>query len=253
MMRDLIAGFRTLREAPGFSMVVILTLAVGVGVNTAMFSVIYMVLLAPPPYPAAERLVELWEKTSGQNIRVSWINFQHWRAENHTFEDMAGFETADLTLTGRGDAVLTHAGVVSAGFFRLTGWRPAAGRLFGDADDRPGSMPVAVLSSEFGARAGARVGSTLNLDGTVYEVIGVPPGSKFFTDPVDFYLPAGPRDGATVNWAEHARMVLLGRLKPGVTLSTARADLDALTFTSLTVPTGPMRHRKRNGITLWPG
>jgi putative ABC transport system permease protein len=224
-MRDLIAGFRTLREAPGFSMVVILTLALGVGVNTAMFSVIYAVLLAPPPYPAAERLVQLWEKTSGQNIPVSWINFQHWRAENHTFEDMAGFETTDLTLTGRGDAMLTHAAVVSASFFQLTGWRPAAGRLFGDDDDRPGAMPVAVLSSEFGGS----VGSTLNLDGTVYEIIGVlPPGSKFFTDHVDFYLPAGPRDGITINRAEHGRMVLLGRLKPGVTLSTARADLDAI-------------------------
>jgi putative ABC transport system permease protein len=71
-MRDLIAGFRAIRKAPGFSMVVILTLALGVGVNTAMFSVIYAVLLAPPPYPAAERLVELWEKTSGQNIPVRY-------------------------------------------------------------------------------------------------------------------------------------------------------------------------------------
>jgi putative ABC transport system permease protein len=117
MMRDLIAGFRTLRKAPGFSMVVTLTLALGVGINAAMFSVIYAVLLAPPPYPSAERLVLLWEKTSGQSIPVSWINFQHWRAENHTFEDMAGFETADLTLTGRGDAVLTHCRRCQRRFF----------------------------------------------------------------------------------------------------------------------------------------
>jgi len=224
-MRDLRAGFRAVRDAPGFSMVVILTLALGVGVNTAIFSVIYAVLLASPPYPAAERLVELWEKTSGQNIPVSWTNFQHWQAENHTFEDMAGFETADLTLTGRGNAVLTRAGVVSARFFRLTGWHAATGRLFRDDDDRPGATPVVVLSSGFGGR----VGSTLNLDGTVYEIVGVlPPESRFFKDPVDLYLPAGPRDGATVNRDGHGRMVLLGRLKPGVTLGTARADLDAI-------------------------
>ncbi len=233
VMQDLRSGFRAIRKAPGLSTVVILTLALGVGVNTAMFSVIYAVLLAAPPYPAGERLVDLWEKTSGQNIPVSWINFQHWRSENHTFEDIAGYETADLTLTGRGDARLTHAGVVSASFFLLTGWRPAMGRLFSDADDRTGAMPVAVLSGEFSARvlgdSTRAIGSTLNLDGTVYEVVGVlPPGRRFFTDPIDFYLPAGPRDGATVNRAEHGKMVLLGLLKPGVTVTAARADLDGI-------------------------
>lgn len=141
-LHDLRAGLRGIRKSPVFSLVVILTVALGIGVNTAVFSVVHAVLLQPPPYPHGERLTEIWEATSGQRIPVSWINFQHWRHENHTFEEMAGYETADLVLTGRGDATLTHAGVVSSSFFRLTGWQPLTGRLFGKADDRPGAAPL---------------------------------------------------------------------------------------------------------------
>lgn len=245
--QDLRSGLRGIRQSPGFSLVVILTLALGIGANTAIFSVVYAVLLRTPPYPAGERLVELWEATSGQNIPVSWINFQHWRHENHTFEDMAGFETADLTLTGRGDAVLTHAGVVSSSFFRLTGWRPQMGRLFTEADDRTGAAPIVLVSGEFRARMLSGdphvVGSTLILDGRAYQVIGtLPPGLRFFTRPVDFYLPAGPRDGKTVNRAEHGSMVLLGLLKPGVTLAAARADLDAIMRRLALSDPGPERN-----------
>jgi putative ABC transport system permease protein len=98
ILQDLRSGFRNVRQSPGFSLIVILTLALGIGANTAIFSVVYAVLLRPPSYPAGDRLVELTEATTGQNIPVSWINFEHWRHENHSFEDMAGFETADLTI-----------------------------------------------------------------------------------------------------------------------------------------------------------
>src|SRR4029077_7327769 len=101
---------RGIRRSPSFFVVVILTLALGIGANTAIFSVIYSVLLRPLPYPNGERLVWLGESTPrASGISVTWINFQHWRSENHTFEDLAGFSRADFTLTGRGEAVLTHA------------------------------------------------------------------------------------------------------------------------------------------------
>src|SRR5216117_1380718 len=141
-LQDIRYGLRGIRKAPSFSVVVISTLALGIGANTAIFSVVYSVLLRPLPYPAGERLVWLGEATpKAPGISVTWINFQHWRSENHGFEDMAAFSRADFTLTGRGEAVLTHAGSVTSNFFRLTGSQPLLGRLFNEADDRPGAAP----------------------------------------------------------------------------------------------------------------
>jgi putative ABC transport system permease protein len=98
-MSDMRYVGRSFARTPALAMTIILTLALGIGANTAVFSVVHAVLLQHPPYPNGDRLTELWEATSGQRIPVSWINFQHWRHENHTFEEVAGFETADLTLT----------------------------------------------------------------------------------------------------------------------------------------------------------
>jgi len=129
ILRDIRHGLRGIRKAPGFSFIVIVTIALGIGANTAIFSVVYAVLLRPLPYPAGERLVWLGESVPKAPVMsVTWINFQHWRNESAAFEDMAGFENADLTLTGRGDAVLTHAGEVSSSFFPMTGAKPLEGR-----------------------------------------------------------------------------------------------------------------------------
>jgi putative ABC transport system permease protein len=127
VLQDLRYALRGIRGSPGFSLVIILTLALGIGANTAIFSAVYSVLLRPLPYPGGERLLELEESTpSGSGISVTWINFQHWRSENHSFEDMAGFHTAAFTLTGRGDAILTHAGVVNQQFLPSDGLATAS-------------------------------------------------------------------------------------------------------------------------------
>jgi putative ABC transport system permease protein len=164
---------------------------------------------------------------------VSWINFQHWRDENHSFDEMAGCETANLTLTGHGDATITPAGVATGSFFRLTGWGPLRGRLFSEADDRRGAAPVVVVTSEFWARTlnsdPYAVGAALALDGTAYQIVGIlPAGLKFFTQSVDIYVTAGLRDGNTANRAEHGAMAVLGLLKPGITRDMASADLDGI-------------------------
>src|ERR1700675_518221 len=152
-LQDIRYGLRGIRKSPSFSVVVILTLALGIGANTAIFSVVYSVLLRPLPYPSGERLVWLAESTPNDpGISVTWINFQHWRNESDSFENMAAFANTDLTLTGRGDAVLTHAGLVTSSFFQLTGARPALGRLFADADDTPGAAPTVVVTADFWQR-----------------------------------------------------------------------------------------------------
>src|SRR5207245_70293 len=109
-------------------------------------SAVYNVLLRPLPYPSGERVLWLGESAGkATGISVTWINFQHWREENRVFEDMAAFTWSDLTLTGHGEAQLTHAGMVTASFFPLTGARAHIGRLFTDAEDHAGSTPVTVL------------------------------------------------------------------------------------------------------------
>lgn len=245
VLQDLRYALRGIRRSPSLSLIVILTLALGIGANTAIFSAVYSVLLRPWPYPGGERLVELEESTpSGSGISVTWINFQHWRSENHSFEDMAGFHTADFTLTGHGDAILTHAAVVTSSFFHLTGSRPLLGRLFSESDDRPGAAPTVLLSHEFWARMlggdPSVLGSTLTLDGKTYQIVGVlRPGLRFLSRPTDFYVPLGPSMGNTVNRNQHGSMRVLARLKPGLTLAAGRADLDSIMHRLAVVDPGP--------------
>ncbi len=234
VLQDLRYGLRGIRRSPAFSLVVILTLALGIGVNAAMFSVVYSVLLRPLPYPSGERLVSLGESTAkAPGFSVTWINFQHWRAENHTFEDMAAYTWADFTLTGRGDAVLTHAVEVTASFLTLTGSRPMLGRTFLGTDEQRGAPDTVVLSGEFwsknfGGDPGA-VGATLTLNGKPFQIIGVlHPGPQFFSKPADYYLPLRPSVAQTLNRSAHGSIGALGLLKHGMKLSEARADLDGI-------------------------
>jgi predicted permease len=234
IFRDIRYGLRGIRKSPGFSLVVILTLALGIGANTAIFSVVYSVILCPLPYPHGERLVRLGESTAqASGIAVTWINFQHWRAENTTFEDMAASTSESLTLTGRGDVVVVNARLVTNGAFRLTGMTPMLGRLFTDADDKPGAAPVALVTPEFwqsclGANPNV-IGQSLELDGTSYELIGVlNPARKFMWQSVEVYLPLGRTQNPTEKRGEHRSIGGLGLLKPGVTAAEARANLDAI-------------------------
>jgi putative ABC transport system permease protein len=234
ILQDLRYGLRGIAKSPSFSAVIILTLALGIGAITAIFSVVYSVLLRPLPYPAGERLALLGESTpKAAGISVTWINFQHWRTENHTFEDMAGFSRTDSTLTGRGDALLTHGGVVTSNFFHLTGAQPVLGRLFTTDDDRPGATPTVLLTYEFWAKTlGAdprALGTSLELNGKAYQIVGVlRPGLRFFSGHPDYYIPLGLSAGRTVNRSQHSSMRLLGLLKPGVTLAQGQANLDEI-------------------------
>jgi predicted permease len=234
ILQDVRYGIRGILRAPAFALIVILTLAVGVGANTAIFSAVYSVLLKPLPFPSGQRLVWLGEDVpNADGVAVTWLNFQYWQAENHSFEAMAGYRTGDYTLTGHGQAVLTHAGVVTSQFFALTGSRAVLGRLFTASDDDPHAPPVVVVNQAFWAKtlgADARiVGKTLMLDGTAYEIIGVlPRDPEFFLRAPDYYVPYRPSPGEISKRSAHESMRVLGLLKPGVTLAQARADLNSI-------------------------
>jgi len=234
LLQDLRYAARGIWRARVFSLVVILTLAVGIGANTAIFSAVYAVLLKPLPFPSGERLVWLGESSAkATGISVTWINFQHWRMENHSFESMAAFEKADLTLTGRGQAVLTHAGVVTNEFFGLTGSRPIMGRLFAVSDHETQAAATVVVTRTFWAETLAAdpqiIGKTVTLNGTSHIVIGVlARDPAFFLPPVDYYLPYRPSIAQASKRDAHDSMRVLALLKPGVTLSQARSDLDTI-------------------------
>ncbi len=234
ILQDIRFGIRGMFRAPSFALIVILTLGVGIGANTAIFSAVYAVLLRPLPFPQSERLVWMGENVpQADGVAVTWLNFQHWKTENHSFEAMAGFRTGDYTLTGHGQAVLTHAGVVTSEFFALTGSRAVLGRLFTASDDDPHAPFVAIVNEAFWAKtlgADAQiVGKTLTLDGTPYEIIGVlPRDPRFFSHAPDYYLPYRPTPAELAKRSAHESMRVLGLLKPGVTLAQARADLNSI-------------------------
>jgi len=232
LLQDVLYGFRAMRRSPAFSLVVILTLALGIGLNTAIFSVVDTVLLKPLPYPDSERLVWFGESTGrAEGISVTWGNFTHWRDSNHSFEAMAAFQFTELTLTGRNEPLVTRGLVATTPYFALLGMRPLLGRLLDDSDDRPGAEPALVLNHHFWAsQLGGDpnvVGKTLTLSGRPYVVAGVA-APLWETWRVDYYLSLGRLTGNNVDRSRHGSIRMLGRLKPGVTLAAARADLDAI-------------------------
>ena len=232
--QDLRYALRGMWKRPAFALIVIATLAVGIGANTAIFSAVYVVLLKPLPFPHGERMAMLGESTAkAKGISVTWQNFEHWRAENRSFEAMAGYETEDLTVTGRGQAMLTHAAMVTNEFFPLTGVRPVMGRLLTASDDNPHAPATVVVSQAFWKRTlGADpqiVDKTLMLNGSAHTIVGVlarEPG--FFLKQVDIYLPYRPTAAQASRRDWHGSMRALALLKPGVTLAQARMDINTI-------------------------
>ena len=251
MARDITYAFRAIRRSPAFSLVVILTLALGIGLNTAIFSVVHTVLLKPLPYPAGERIVWFGESTGrASGISVTWGNFQHWRESNHTFETMAGFQSTQMTLTGSGEPLVTRGLVVTAPYFGLVGMRPLLGRLLVEEYDRPGAPAAIVLnhrfwSSQLGGDPGI-VGKALTLNGRPFQVAGV--AAPLWEDwRVDYYLSLGRTINGNVNRGQHGSIRMLGRLKPGVTLAAAQGDLDAIMRHLAEVDPGPENDHRSFG------
>lgn len=230
LARDVRLAGRTLRRRPGFAAVATLTLALGTGANTAIFSVVESVLLAPLPFREPARLVEVWESHldhGWDRTSVAQANFWDFRALNRTFEDLGAHIPSSLNLTGLGEPQWLTAGRISAGFFRVLGVVPAAGRTFLDEESEPGRDNRVVLLGHrlwverFGADP-AIVGRSLTLDGASYEVVGVLPSGTPWLDAADVFVPL-------VHAANLSRgsfdLSVVGRLRPGVTMEAARDDL----------------------------
>ena len=231
LAQDLRYALRSLRRQPLFATIAVVTLALGIGANTAIFSVVNGVLLKPLPYHEPERLVMLWETMKeGDRIMISYPNFLDWRARQRGFEDITVYSPFEShNMTGRGDAERVRTALVAGNYFQLLGVRPTVGRLITPSDDTPASAPVAVLSygyfqSRFGGDQ-SLIGNSVTLDGRAYAVVGVLPPEVRVSER-DIILPLG----LFVNTPRYVRenhpgLVGLGRLKPGVSIEQARTDL----------------------------
>ena len=232
-MQDVRTALRALLARPAFTFVAVLTLALGIGANTAVYTVVHGVLLAPLPYADADRVVVLNEVSPQfpNPISVSWQNYVDWRNRSTTFETMAAFRTTQMTLTGLGEPERMPARMVTASLLPMLGVELPLGRHLQAADDEPGAAGVAILSDglwrrKFGGAADV-LGRRIELDKQPYGVVGVLPARFELFQPAEVYVPIGPW-AATLpddrGW--HPGILPVARLADGVTLAEARAEMD---------------------------
>ncbi|MEJ2007755.1 MAG: ABC transporter permease [Acidobacteriota bacterium] len=238
LIQDLKYGLRMLRKNPGFTAVAVLTLALGIGANTAIFSVVNGVLLNPLPYPHPNRLVALYSRTAQfTRSSISYPNFLDWVCDNRSFSALAAYRGDNFTLTGAGEPERVSAEFVSASFFPLLGTRFALGRSFTPQEDQVGAGPVVILSGGFWKRkfgsSSDILGKAITLNGTSYTVVGILPANFYYSGSnfqlSDVYVPIGQWDDPTFRDRRAGMgMDAVGRLKPGVTFAQAKADMDGL-------------------------
>ena len=230
--KDVRFGMRMLLRSPGFAAAMILMLALGIGINTAIFSVFNGVLLQPLPYPEPGRLLQVWEERgAGQLNTVSAVNWVDWRAGARNLESIAVYGYEALTLTGEGEARRLVGSLVSEGFFETLGVAPLLGRAFLPEEDRPGAGDVVVLSHglwerSFGADPEV-LGRSLTLNAEPYTVVGVMPSTFAFPgSAVDLWMPHAI-DLAAEERGHHF-LFSIARLADGVELATAQAEIDGI-------------------------
>jgi predicted permease len=235
LWQDVRYGARQLRRSPGFTIVAVLTLALGIGANTAIFSVIERVLLQPLPYDHPEKLIEIWN-TYLPTVPLGGLSpgdFADWRRAVTKVSDLAGYAWVQqgANLTGNGDPQRVEINYATSNLFPMLGVKPAAGRLFLSEEDRLGSAPVVILSHRFWqSRFGADpdvAGRTVTLDGLHYSIIGALSGNSELLNSPDVWMPLGqlPDD---LSEHVHHELVGIARLKPGATIADARAEFEAL-------------------------
>ncbi|HEY6273370.1 MAG TPA: ABC transporter permease [Terriglobales bacterium] len=231
-------GFRVLAKSPGFAVMAVLTLAVGIGANTSIFTVLNSVLLRPLPYHEPDRLLIVSERSARfESSSVAYENFKDWRAQNHSFEDICLWRRRDYTITGDRGPEHINGREVSAGFFTLLGVRPVLGRDLRPDEDREGANPVTLISyglwqRRFGGRddvIGKTVHLTAGLNDRNYTIVGVAPQNFWFYSPSDVFIAVGATNEMWLKQRlEREGSRGIARLKPGVSLTQATSDMDTI-------------------------
>ena len=233
LWQDLRYSLRMLWKSPGFTLVAILALALGIGANTAIFSVVNAVLLRPLPYRESDRLAIMWEKAATQDTSVSYLNFTDWRDQNQSFEEITAFRRASFNLIGAGEPERLAGRMASANFFKTFGASLSKGNDFPASEDRVGGQKVVILGHGFWQRRfggdEAIVGKQITLNNQSYMVIGITaPDFRFGLDTDIYTLIGQSEDQCFKSRGCHPGIYVVGRLKPGVSVEQGRADMDAI-------------------------
>ncbi|HEX8766259.1 MAG TPA: ABC transporter permease, partial [Candidatus Acidoferrum sp.] len=252
---DVRYSFRVLSKSRGFAAIAVLTLALGIGANTALFSVVNGVLLNPLPFHNPDELYEVYTRTASfEQSSISYPNFLDWQRDNHSFLSLAAFRVDDFNLAGVGEPERLHAHMISAEFFPTLGLKPILGRNFWPEEDKAGAAPVAILGDELWKRKFGSsqeiIGKSISLNGKSYTVVGVAQGRITNLSPSDVFVPIGQwTDPTFLDRRISMGINSIGRLKPGVTGAQARADMDAIAANlAATYPEA----NKGTGIVLVP-
>jgi predicted permease len=234
LWQDLRYGVRIVAKNPGFTLIAVLTLALGIGANAALFSVVNGVLLNPLPYPQPDQLVTLHQtKPNFEVSAISYPNFRDWQKENRTFSAMAVSRGTGFTMIGEGEAERVSARWITADYFSVLGIKSALGRTFITGEDEIGAAPVVLISEDLWQRKFRSspdvLEQSITLDDKSYSIVGVIPASFTLTN-VDVYAPIGQWSTPMLNNRGVALgLIGIGRLKPGVTVAQAQSDLDRVT------------------------
>ena len=237
LIQDFRYGFRVLRKSPGFAAVAIIVLALGIGANTAIFSVVNAVLLRPLPYRDPSHLMQVWhvpppKSFPGMSIfAVSPANYLDWEQQNHVFQSMAIYGFRSFNITGTDQPQALQASAVSQQFYSTLGVHPLLGRTFTPEEEQPGHSHVVILGyalwkSTFGGNPGI-VGSNIRLDDQPYTVVGVMPPNFKFPDWAQLWTPMGWTDQERAVRGNHNYLVI-GRLKSGTTMQQAQAEMNTI-------------------------
>jgi putative ABC transport system permease protein len=240
LFKDLRYGVRSLLKHPGFAAIVVVTLAVGIGASSAIFSVVNTVLLRPLPYPQAERIVAIQELTKdGKRVQVTPANFLDWRAQNTVFEQLAAILTRPANLALAEQAERIDLAMTSANFFSVFGTQPEHGRLFISSDEQAGHAPVVVVSHGLWQRRFAGdaslVGKPITLDGVSYTVVGIAPAGFQYPDKTDVWVPPfklAPALNERMDVTQVRGFGFLSAvalLRPGVSLTQAASEMETIT------------------------
>ena len=233
VFKDISYAARSLRRTPAFTVVAVITLALGIGANTAIFSVINGVLLRPLPYPESQDLMFVSERDQQmRRLPIAWPNYLDWRAQNQVFENVGVYNRDSYNLTNAGEAQRLFAGQVSADLFPTLRVNPVLGRLFRHDEDQPGGPLVVVLSyglwqRTFGGDANI-INRAITLSDRPYTVIGVMPQGFDFPARADIWVSAGQLSAGWQHRNNHPNLYAVARLKQNVTIAQAQADLDRI-------------------------
>jgi putative ABC transport system permease protein len=234
LWQDIRYGLRQLRRNPGFTAVAVLTLALGIGANTAIFSIVQTILVSPLPYPNSDRLVTIWNEYNGKPTLSSPPDYLDRRSQSRTLESVSALRFANLNLSGNGPAERLRAARVTASFFAVMGIRPELGRTFTEQEDTPGKDHMVVLSDgcwqrRFGGNPGL-LGTEIRLNGTPYTVLGVMPADYSALFPrTQLWIPIAftPPERAD-SYRGNENLTVLARRKPQFTLAQVRAEMKTI-------------------------